>query len=108
MKRFLTFILSIFAGIAIGIAISHANQETRKTSNVTVHVGDFLNKTQAVSYSTDKLPTIRVNQASAIRKFKSLYSNAVIKSISLMKAKSSLSVLKMVITSHVQIANQDN
>lgn len=83
MKRFLTFILSIFAGIAIGIAISHANQETRKTRNVTVHVGDFLNKTQAVSYSTDKLPTIRVNQASAIRKFKSLYSSAVIKSISL-------------------------
>ena len=29
------------------------------------------------------MPTIRVNQASAIRKFKSLYSNAVIKSISL-------------------------
>ena len=83
MKEFLTFILSIFAGNAIGIAISHANQETPKTSNVTVHVGDFLNKTQAVSYSTDKLPTIRVNQASAIRKFKSLYSSAAIKSISL-------------------------
>lgn len=66
MKKILTFILSIFAGNAIGIAISHANQETPKTSNVTVHVGDFLNKTQAVSYSTDKLPTIRVNQASAI------------------------------------------
>ena len=43
----------------------------------------YLNKTQAVSYSSDKLPAIRVDQSGAIRKFKSLYSSAMIKSISL-------------------------
>lgn len=43
----------------------------------------YLNKTQAVSYSSDNLPAIRVDQSGAIRKFKSLYSSAMIKSISL-------------------------
>ena len=36
-----------------------------------------------VSYSSNKLPQIRMNQASAIQRFKSLYSNAAIKSITL-------------------------
>lgn len=38
---------------------------------------------QTISYSSDKLPAIRVNQRNAIKKFNSLYSSAVIKSITL-------------------------
>lgn len=85
MKKFLTIILSICAGIAIGIVFSSSRvtNKTPKASNVTVRVGDFLNRTQAVTYSSDKLPEIRVDQDTAINKFKSLYSSAKIKSISL-------------------------
>lgn len=85
MKRFLTIIISICIGVVIGTTFVTAQtaKETAKPCNVTVHVGDFLNKTQAVSYSSDKLPVIRVDQATAIRKFRSLYSSAMIKSISL-------------------------
>lgn len=85
MKKFLTVICSICVGIAIGIFATqfYASSHTPRPSNVTVRVGDFLNRTQTVSYSSDKLPPIRVNQSTAIKKFKSLYSSAVIKSITL-------------------------
>lgn len=85
MRKFLTIICSICIGIAIGIFATqlYASSHTPRPSNVTVRVGDFLNRTQTVSYSSDKLPLIRVNQSTAIKKFKSLYSSAVIKSITL-------------------------
>ncbi|EEJ71464.1 PepSY domain-containing protein [Lactobacillus ultunensis] len=85
MRKFLTVICSICVGIAIGIFATqlYASSHTPRPSNVTVRVGDFLNRTQTVSYSSDKLPPIRVNQSTAIKKFKSLYSSAVIKSITL-------------------------
>lgn len=78
-------ILNIGIGIGLGIFIAknYMTQLEPKTNNVTVSVGDFLNKTQKVSYSSDKLPAIQTSQADAIRKFKSLYSSAEIKSISL-------------------------
>lgn len=78
-------ILNIGIGIGLGIFIAknYMTQPEPKTNNVTVSVGDFLNKTQKVSYSSDKLPAIQTSQADAIRKFKSLYSSAEIKSISL-------------------------
>lgn len=40
-------------------------------------------KTQNVNYSSDRLPAIHVSQKDAVQKFKSLYSSAKIKSISL-------------------------
>lgn len=78
-------ILNIGIGIGLGIFIAknYMTHPEPKTNNVTVSVGDFLNKTQKVSYSSDKLPAIQTSQADAIRKFKSLYSSAETKSISL-------------------------
>lgn len=85
MKKIFLAILNIGIGIGLGIFIAknYMTQLEPKTNNVTVSVGDFLNKTQKVSYSSDKLPAIQTSQAAAIRKFKSLYSSAEIKSISL-------------------------
>lgn len=85
MKKLLTIITSIFAGIIIGITFSKLTtaKEPVKSNNVTVNVGDFLNRTQAVTYSSKKMPAIKIDQDTAIRKFKSLYPNAMIKSISL-------------------------
>ena len=85
MKKIFLAILNIGIGIGLGIFIAknYMTQLEPQTNNVTVSVGDFLNKTQKVSYSSDKLPAIQTSQAAAIRKFKSLYSSAEIKSISL-------------------------
>ncbi|MGN1272386.1 MAG: PepSY domain-containing protein [Lactobacillus sp.] len=85
MKKIFSIILSVGIGIVLGVIFTKAylaHTET-KTSNVTVHVGDFLNRTEQISYSSDKLPTIHTSQEDAIQKFKSLYSSAEIKSISL-------------------------
>lgn len=85
MKKFLTIISSICFGIIIGFFVTrlYISNHTPRPSNVTIRVGNFLNRTQTVSYSSDKLPTIRVTQDVAVKKFKSLYSSAVIKSITL-------------------------
>lgn len=83
MKKILLAILNIGIGIGVGIFIAKNYLTQPQANNITVSVGDFLNKTQQVSYSSKKLPTIQTSQAAAIQKFKSLYSNAEIKSISL-------------------------
>lgn len=93
MKKIFLAILNIGIGIGLGIFIAknYMTQLESKTNNVTVSVGDFLNKTQKVSYSSDKLPAIQTSQAAAILKFKSLYSSAEIKSISLVQTTASMS-----------------
>lgn len=85
MKKLFSIILSVGIGIVLGVFITktYFTQTETKTSNVTVNVGDFLNRTQKISYSSDKLPKINASQEDAIQKFKSLYSSAEIKSISL-------------------------
>ncbi|WP_308556540.1 PepSY domain-containing protein [uncultured Lactobacillus sp.] len=85
MKKFFSIILSVGIGIILGVGITklYFTHTETKTSNVVVHVGDFLNRTEQISYSSEKLPTIHTSQEDAIEKFKSLYSSAEIKSISL-------------------------
>ena len=52
MKKIFLAILNIGIGIGLGIFIAknYMTQLEPKTNNVTVSVGDFLNKTQKVSY----------------------------------------------------------
>lgn len=85
MKKFLLIISSIIAGIVIGVAgtILINSQQPERSSNFTVHTTNSATKAQNVNYSSDRLPAIRVSQATAVQRFKSLYSSAEIKSISL-------------------------
>lgn len=85
MKKFLLIILSIIAGIVIGVAgtILINSQQPERSSNFTVHTTNSATKAQNVNYSSDRLPAIRVSQATSVQRFKSLYSSAEIKSISL-------------------------
>src|SRR5574344_1925197 len=67
MKKIFLAILNIGIGIGLGIFIAknYMTQLEPQTNNVTVSVGDFLNKTQKVSYSSDKLPAIQTSQVDA-------------------------------------------
>lgn len=85
MKKFFLIIASMIAGIAIGISgtIIFNARQPEKPSNFTVRTINSVTKTQNVNYSSDRLPAIHVSQEDAVQKFKSLYSSAKIKSISL-------------------------
>lgn len=78
MKKIIKPFLIGVIGILIGIfsTIFWTKHQPQKPINFSI-----TNKN--VSYSSNKLPQIRINQASAIQRFKSLYSNAAIKSITL-------------------------
>ncbi|WP_249357392.1 PepSY domain-containing protein [Lactobacillus helveticus] len=79
IKPFLIGVISILIGIFS--TIFWTKHQPQKPINFSITNKNVVPKN--VNYSSSKLPQIRMNQASAIQKFKSLYSNAVVKSISL-------------------------
>ena len=83
MKKFIKPVLIGVTGILIGVfsTIFWIKQQPQKPINFSITTKNVLPKN--VNYSSNKLPQIRMSQASAIQKFKSLYSNAEIKSITL-------------------------
>lgn len=83
MKKIIKPFLIGVIGILIGIfsTIFWTKHQPQKPINFSIANKNVVPKN--VSYSSNKLPQIRMNQASAIQRFKSLYSNAAIKSITL-------------------------
>lgn len=84
MQKFIKPILIAILGILIGAGATFLITNSKSqpiTFNITTT--DSMGKMQNMSYSIDKLPQIKVSQTEAIRKFKSLYSAAEIKSIAL-------------------------
>ena len=83
MKKFIKPVLIGVTGILIGVfsTIFWIKQQPQKPINFSITTKNVLPKN--VNYSSSKLPQIRMSQVSAIQKFKSLYSNAEIKSITL-------------------------
>lgn len=83
MKKFIKPVLIGVTGILIGVfsTIFWIKQQPQKPINFSITTKNVLPKN--VNYSSNKLPQIRMSQVSAIKKFKSLYSNAEIKSITL-------------------------
>ena len=83
MKKFIKPVLIGVTGILIGVfsTIFWIKQQPQKPINFSITTKNVLPK--IVNYSSNKLPQIRMSQVSAIQKFKSLYSNAEIKSITL-------------------------
>ena len=83
MKKFIKPVLIGVTGTLIGVfsTIFWIKQQPQKPINFSITTKNVLPKN--VNYSSNKLPQIRMSQASAIQKFKSLYSNAEIKSITL-------------------------
>lgn len=83
MKKFIKPVLIGVTGILIGVfsTIFWIKQQPQKPINFSITTKNVLPKN--VNYSSNKLPQIRMSQVSAIQKFKSLYSNAEIKSITL-------------------------
>lgn len=79
IKPFLIGVISILIGIFS--TIFWTKHQPQKPINFSITNKNVVPKN--VSYSSNKLPQIRMNQASAIQRFKSLYSNAAIKSITL-------------------------
>lgn len=85
MNKYFKFILTGAIGILIGIFSTTLwmKHQSPKPINFSITNKNILTKTSNINYSSDKLPQIRVTQETAVKKFKSLYSNAVIKSITL-------------------------
>ena len=83
MKKFIKPVLIVVTGTLIGVfsTIFWIKQQPQKPINFSITTKNVLPKN--VNYSSNKLPQIRMSQVSAIQKFKSLYSNAEIKSITL-------------------------
>lgn len=83
MKKFIKPVLIGVTGTLIGVfsTIFWIKQQPQKPINFSITTKNVLPKN--VNYSSNKLPQIRMSQVSAIQKFKSLYSNAEIKSITL-------------------------
>ena len=83
MKKFIKPVLIGVTGTLIGVfsTIFWIKQQPQKPINFSITTKNVLPKN--VNYSSNKLPQIRMSQASASQKFKSLYSNAEIKSITL-------------------------
>ena len=83
MKKFIKPVLIGVTGTLIGVfsTIFWIKQQPQKPINFSITTKNVLTKN--VNYSSNKLPQIRMSQVSAIQKFKSLYSNAEIKSITL-------------------------
>lgn len=83
MKKFIKPVLTGVTGILVGVfsTIFWIKQQPQKPINFSITTKNVLPKN--VNYSSNKLPQIRMSQVSAIQKFKSLYSNAEIKSITL-------------------------
>ena len=83
MKKFIKPVLIGVTGTLIGVfsTIFWIKQQPQKPINFSITTKNVLPK--IVNYSSNKLPQIRMSQVSAIQKFKSLYSNAEIKSITL-------------------------
>ncbi|MBW8037429.1 hypothetical protein E0700_03910 [Lactobacillus helveticus] len=76
MKKIIKPFLIGVIGILIGIfsTIFWTKHQPQKPINSSITNKNVVPKN--VSYSSNKLPQIRMNQASAIQRFKSLYSNA--------------------------------
>ena len=83
MKKFIKPVLIGVTGTLIGVfsTIFWIKQQPQKPVNFSITTKNALPKN--VNYSSNKSPQIRMSQVSAIQKFKSLYSNAEIKSITL-------------------------
>ena len=83
MKKFIKPVLIGVTGTLIGVfsTIFWIKQQPQKPINFSITTKNVLPKN--VNYSSNKLPQIRMSQVSAIQKFKFLYSNAEIKSITL-------------------------
>lgn len=83
MKKFIKPVLIGVTGTLIGVfsTIFWIKQQPQKPINFSITTKNVLPKN--VNYSSNKLPQIRMSQVSAIQKFKSLYLNAEIKSITL-------------------------
>lgn len=83
MKKFIKPVLIGVTGTLIGVfsTIFWIKQQPQKPINFSITTKNVLPKN--VNYSSNKLPQIRMSQVSASQKFKSLYSNAEIKSITL-------------------------
>lgn len=85
MKKTFTISIGLLAGIIIGVISTCLilGKQKPQPSNFTVHIANSATKPTSVNYSSDNLPKINLSQSAAINKFRSLYSSAVIKSITL-------------------------
>ena len=89
MRKFFIITSSIITGLLVGIigTTIYLNNQSSKVSNFTIRTTNLAAKPEMISYSSNNLPQINLSQDSAVQKFKSLYTHAVVKSITLSLSK---------------------